>query len=206
AEQRKLADSLINEVQTSLKDVPHTIPTQRLLAQKSLDYLNNMARDAGNDPSFLSELASAYLNVGYLQSWTLQDNTNALLTYQKGIDLLRRRLALEPNSTAAKRQLSDSLSNRLEALTLMDSLDEAAATYAEKLGLEQELLAGDPRNPQQIITVAETNEGCGEILQGLKRADEANSKFQTAGELDTEEINLLTQPAQGKTHRIRFCY
>ena len=131
AEQRKLADSLITEVQTSLHDVPHTIPTQRLLAQKSLEYLNNLAKDAGNDPAFLGDLAAAYANLGYFQSWTLQDNPNAVLSYQKAIDLCRRRVALEPNDIAAKRQLGDALSAKIESLNMMNRPEEASSTYGK---------------------------------------------------------------------------
>jgi non-specific serine/threonine protein kinase/serine/threonine-protein kinase len=74
AEQRKLATSLMTEVQSSLNTAGYAVPTQRFLAQKSLEYLNKLASDAGNDPSFLGELSAAYVNVGYLQAWTLQDN------------------------------------------------------------------------------------------------------------------------------------
>ena len=67
-EQRKLANSLITEVQKALHDVPHSVPAQRMLAQKSLEYLNDLGTDAGDDPEFLGDLATAYLNLGYLQS------------------------------------------------------------------------------------------------------------------------------------------
>jgi serine/threonine protein kinase len=191
AEQRKLADSLINEVQTSLKGVASSMPTQRLLAQKSLEYLNNLAKDAGDNPEFLGELASAYRNLGYLQAWTLQDNPSAVATYQKAIDLCRRRLALEPASLAGLRALGDALGNRIESLNLMNRVEEAAATCAEKVQIEQEVLKANPTDPNQMMGTAETIEMSGEMLRELKRPDDAKRQFQTAVDLGTRAVNQL---------------
>src|ERR1051326_5057246 len=105
----------MTEVQSSLNGVPYAVPTQRLLAQKSLEYLNNLAKDAGDDPTFLGELADAYINVGDFQAWTLQDNPGALLSYGKATELSKRRTAIEPNSSAAKRKLADALGAQIES-------------------------------------------------------------------------------------------
>ncbi|HYX30870.1 MAG TPA: serine/threonine-protein kinase [Pyrinomonadaceae bacterium] len=191
AEQRKLASSLINEVQTSLKEVPHSLPAQRMLAQKSFDYLNNLAKDAGDDPQFLGELADAYRNLGYLQAWTLQDNPNALLTFERARDLIRKRLAIEPNSYAARRALGDVLGNKIESLNLMQRTDEVAATYAEKLPLELDLANEDPRNSQRLMSAAETSESYGETLRSIEHYDEAGAKFQTAIEMGERAVDLL---------------
>ena len=190
-EQRKLADSLITEVQTSLKDVAHSAPTQRLLAQKSLDYLNNLAKDAGDDPEFLGELATAYRNLGYMQAWTLQDNPGAVVTYQKAIDLCRRRLALEPTSLTARHALGEVLANKIESLNLMQRLEESAATSLEKLRIEQDVLNANPQDPNQMMDTAETAEVYGEMLRSLKRPDEAKMQFQAAVDLATRATNLF---------------
>jgi non-specific serine/threonine protein kinase/serine/threonine-protein kinase len=191
SEQRKLVDSLINEVQTSLKEVAHSIPTQRLIAQKSLEYLNNLAKDAGDNPEFLGELAAAYRNLGYLQAWSLQDNPGAVLSYQKAIDLCRRRLSLDPSSWPAKRELGDTLGNKVESLTLMQRFEEAAATCAEKLSIEQEFATADPQNPNQLMGAAETFAAYGEMLRALKQNDLAKTQFQAAVNFATQAIVYL---------------
>jgi serine/threonine protein kinase len=190
AEQRKLAGSLINEVQASLKEVPHSLTTQRLLAQKSLEYLNNLARDAGDDPQFLGELADAYRNLGYLQAWSLQDNQHALISFDRAIDLARRRLVIEPHSFAARRALGDALANRIESLNLMQRGEDSATTYAEKVSIELELMAEAPENPERVMSAAETTQAYGEVLRSLGRNDEANAKFQTAIDLGTRAVEL----------------
>jgi len=190
AEQRKFASSLINEVQTSLKEVPHSLTAQRLLAQKSLEYLNNLARDAGDDPQFLGELADAYRNLGYLQAWSLQDNPHALISFDRAIDLARRRLVIEPHGLAARRTLNDALGNRIESLNLMQRADDSAATYAEKLNLEQELMAEAPEDPVPVMSTAETSQAYGEVLRSIGRNDEANAKFQAAIDLGFRAVEL----------------
>src|SRR5207245_7344431 len=100
---RKLSNSLVTEVQNSLTNVPGTSPTQRLLAKKSLDYLDNLAQDEDKDVGLLGELASAYLNVGSLQAWTVQDNAGALQSYQKAVAIQRQRILLAPNDATMKK-------------------------------------------------------------------------------------------------------
>jgi len=190
AEQRKFASSLINEVQTSLKEVPHSLTAQRLLAQKSLEYLNNLAKDAGDDPQFLGELADAYRNLGYLQAWSLQDNPHALISFDRAIDLARRRLVIEPHGFAARRALGDALGNRIESLNLMQRAEDSAATYVEKLSIEQELMAEAPQNPERVMSAAETSQAYGEVLRSITRNDEANAKFQAAIDLGTRAVDL----------------
>ena len=191
AEQRKLAGSLINEVQKSLKDVPHSLTAQRLLAQKSLEYLNNLAKDAGDDPQFLGELAAAYKNLGYLQAWTLQDNPTAILSYERAIALGRRRLAIEPGGFAAKRAFGDLLGNKIESLDLMQRLEEASETFAEKQIIEQELLNEDQQNPLLLMEVAESSQAWGEVLRSIKQNQEANAKFQIAVDLASRAVDLF---------------
>jgi serine/threonine protein kinase/tetratricopeptide (TPR) repeat protein len=189
-QQRKLANSLITEVQASLKDVPHSATAQKLLAQKSLDYLNNLTKDAGDDPAFLGELAEAYRNLGYLQEWTLQDNTAALISYGHAIDLARRRLSLEPKAVLARHVLGDLLGNRIESLNLMQRADEAAATYVERLEIEERFLTEDPQNPRQLMLVAEISQGFGEVLRSIEQDGQANARFRTAIDLATRSVAL----------------
>jgi serine/threonine protein kinase len=151
AEEKRFANSLLNEVQTSLKDIPNAAPAQRILADKSLEHLNIVARDAGDDPALLGELARAYINVGYLQAWTLQDNPAALLSYQEAIDLARKSTTLDPRSFSVKRVLGDALATRIESLTLLGRYEEALQTFEELLSVNQSILLLDPMNPEKMM-------------------------------------------------------
>ena len=208
AEQRRLANSLMTEVQSSLStdpyaaSSPNAAPTQRLLAQKSLEYLNNLAKDAGDDPTFLGELAAAYITEGYFQSWTLQDNPGALASYEKAIELFKRRVALDPDSFDAKRRLGDALGAKIESLSLMGRSEETLQVYAEKLAVEREMVEAEPEDPKRIVRFAETNQGSGDILRSLMRTDEANARFRTALELATQAISVFKERARQPEERV----
>jgi len=201
-EERKLVGSLINEVQKSLKDVPYSLPAQRMIAQKSLDYLNNLAKDAGDDPAYLGELAVAYRNLGYLQAWTLQDNPSALISYDKGIELSRKRLAIERNNSVAKLALADALANKIESLRLMQRVDDAAETFAEMLSLQQQLLNGQPDDAERMMAVAETSQVYGEVLQAIERNDEAKAKSQAAVDLGSRAVDVAKAQANTPQQRV----
>jgi serine/threonine protein kinase len=208
AEQRRLANSLMTEVQSSLisdpyaASSPYAAPTQRLLAQKSLEYLNNLAKDAVDDPTLLGELAAAYSTEGYFQAWTLQDNPGALVSYEKAIELCIRRAALEPNSFTAKRKLGDALGAKVESLNLLGRSEEALQIYGERLSLEQEILEAEPEDPKRIMRLAETNQGSGDTLRSLMRTDEANARFRTAVELALQAISVFKERARQPEERV----
>jgi len=202
AEDRRLASSLIAEVQKSMSIDPYGTPTQRLLAQKTLDYLNSLARDAGDDPAFLGELAEAYHIHGYFQSWSLQDNPDALVCYDKAIKFGKRRAAIEPNSIDAKKKLSELLGARIECLNLMGRVEEALQTYEERLPVEESILAAQPNDPARRMTLAEIDEGYGETLRSLIRLEEANNRFRTAVSLATEAIDLFRGRAREPQERV----
>ena len=212
AEQRRLANSLITEVQSSLNNDPYAAsspnaaPTQRLLAQKSLEYLNNLAGDSVDDPTLLGELAAAYSTEGYFQAWTLQDNPGALVSYEKAIELCRRRAALEPDSLTAKRKLGEALGAKIESLNLMGRSEEALQVYGEKLPLEQEILEAEPEDPKRMMWVAETTEASGETLRSLLRKDEANARFRTAVELATRAIEVFKEQARQPQERVDLSF
>jgi len=195
-EQRRLANSLMTEVQGSLDKVQYAVPAQRLLAQKSLEYLNNLASDAGDDPSFLGELAAAYTNVAYFQAWTLQDNPGALLSYDKALELCKRRVALDPKNVAASRKLADVLGGKVESLSLIGRSEEALQVYdEEKLPVERSIFEATPQDPARMISLAESTETSGEILLSLGRPDEANTRFRAAAGLATQAVDRFKEQA-----------
>lgn len=98
---RKLANSLLFEIHDAIQDLPGSTPARKLIAQRSLEYLDSLSREGNNDPRFLRELATAYERVGELQGQYLEDNlgetSNSLASYGKALRI-RRRLGEAKNS------------------------------------------------------------------------------------------------------------
>ena len=71
---RKLARSVLFDYHDAIKDLPGSTPVRARLVRDALEYLDALARDAGQDVSLQRELASAYMRVGDVQGGTLFAN------------------------------------------------------------------------------------------------------------------------------------
>ncbi|MCV4691429.1 hypothetical protein OFC38_35335, partial [Escherichia coli] len=54
---RKLAYSLLFEITPKIENLEGSIPAREALIARSIEYLDSLAAEAGNDPELLSELA-----------------------------------------------------------------------------------------------------------------------------------------------------
>ncbi len=203
---RKLSNSLVIEVQSSLTTIPGTAPTQRLLAQKSLDYLDSLAQDEDKDVGVLGELASAYLNVGSLQAWTLFDSAGALQSYQKAVAIQRKRILLAPNDVTTKTDLAFGLFKLSEALAGLSRQEELFQACDELIELQKTLLAADPANAERLSGVAGSYERRGDLLRAFKRNEEANADFHSALASIKQEINLAKETASDPQARVNLSY
>jgi eukaryotic-like serine/threonine-protein kinase len=106
-EVRKLANSLIFEIHDSILDLPGATKARKLILQRSLEYLDGLAKDSGNDPDLLRELATAYGRIGSLQGNPMDPNLGdtkaALASFQKSM-AMRESLA-HANPKNSKDQL-----------------------------------------------------------------------------------------------------
>ncbi len=88
---RKLANSLIFEVHDSIANLPGATQALQLILQRSLEYLDRLSTESGNEPSLLRELATAYSRIGSLQGNpqdpNLGDTKSALASYRKSLEL-----------------------------------------------------------------------------------------------------------------------
>jgi eukaryotic-like serine/threonine-protein kinase len=88
---RQLADTLLFEVHDSIQDLPGSTAARRLIVQRSLEYLNRLAKDSGGDVSLQRELASAYERIGRVQGnpegSNLGDTTGALDSFGKALSI-----------------------------------------------------------------------------------------------------------------------
>ncbi len=204
-EVRKLSNSLITELQSSLTAIPGTAPTHRLLAQKSLEYLDSLSQDEDKDVGVLGELASAYLNVGSLQAWTVQDSAGALQSYQKAVAIQRRRILLAPNDATMKKDLTFGLFKLSEALEGLGRPEELFQACDEIIELQKSLIATEPENQDLLSGIAGSYERRGELLRTFKRSEEAKEDFRSALVLIKRAINL-TQETRDPQARVNLSF
>jgi non-specific serine/threonine protein kinase/serine/threonine-protein kinase len=94
---RKLANSLIYDVHDSIQNIPGATDARKLILDRSLEYLDSLSKESGNDPGLLRELATAYGRIGMLQgkpdAGNLGETNAAPASLRKSLEL-RKSLAL----------------------------------------------------------------------------------------------------------------
>lgn len=162
---RQLATSLMSEIHDSVATVPGTTAARRLIAQRSLDYLDSLARETGNDASLQGELAAAYLKVGDVQGQSyyanLGDTAGALASYRKALAIRERLVASAPGDIANRLELTRCLSKVGEIQAKMGDQSGADASYQRAISLAESLAAQDPasRETQNELYLAHTRMG-----------------------------------------------
>jgi eukaryotic-like serine/threonine-protein kinase len=107
---RKLANTMIFDVHAQIENLPGSLMARETLIGTSLEYLNALAGEAGNDPALLYELATAYRNIGNIQGQAGGANTGNLVAavgnFEKARSLFAAADAARPNHAATLRDLS----------------------------------------------------------------------------------------------------
>jgi tetratricopeptide (TPR) repeat protein len=89
---RKLASSMVFDVNESLAEYPGSTPTRKLLIAKGLAYLDALANESQGDPSLQREVAAAYLRMGDIQGnigeANLGDFQGSISSYEKARRIL----------------------------------------------------------------------------------------------------------------------
>ena len=98
---RKLANALIFDIHDSIRDLPGSTPARKLIVERALQYLDNLAQESRGDSSLERELSTAYERVGQVQGQYLQnslgDTKASLESYQKAL-AIRRQFAAKWNN------------------------------------------------------------------------------------------------------------
>jgi non-specific serine/threonine protein kinase/serine/threonine-protein kinase len=203
-EVRKLSNSLLSELQDSLHNTLGTTPARYVLAQRGVEYLDSLAQDNSNDPVLLGELAQAYIKFEAMQMAVLHDSADALLSAQKAVTILRKRLALAPDDPKVKRDLVNGIFGLSEILITRCRYEEWLQAKTEIIALQQELIRAGADLSQDCMALAGSYQTRGETLNNLKRHTEAEADFRNALDWITRAIDLTKETTQDPQTRIEL--
>ncbi len=100
AEARRLIHTVIFDIQPKMGAVPGTTALRKDLIESTLKYLEDLARDAGDNPALLRELASSYVQLARVQGLQGEANVGdvqaARRTLGEAQKLVERLLTLDP--------------------------------------------------------------------------------------------------------------
>jgi eukaryotic-like serine/threonine-protein kinase len=145
---RQLAHSLLFDFHNAIEKLPGSTPIRKMLVQRALEYLDGLAREAGDDSGLKLELANAYAQVGKLQ-WAryyahLGDLEGAWRSQQKALAIREILLARDDKNKQARIDLSASFMAIGDLQVARGDLTAALASYRKAAGLRQELVTSNP--------------------------------------------------------------
>jgi eukaryotic-like serine/threonine-protein kinase len=197
-ETRELSKYLMTDVFDSLTLLSGTAQVQKDLTQNAFRYLDNLAQEESDDVVLLGELAAAYIRLGEVQN----DPSLGLQSFQKAVELQRKRISLAPNDAAIKRELAFGLFRVSEVLLMHGATETWLQTWNEIQNLQREFVEAQPNSVSDIFNLAESYVTRGEIFDHLRRRQEAESDYRNALRLMTQAINLSKDTAQTPQEKI----
>lgn len=147
---RKLANTFLFDVDDSISKLPGSIPTRQLVVKTALEYLDNLVKEANNDPSLQLELAKAYEKVGDIQGNpsvpNLGDRASALASYQKGSGIVSALLKNDSENQTTLALQAELFGKIGGVQVLGENLSEALENTQKKKQIYETLLKLDPIN------------------------------------------------------------
>jgi eukaryotic-like serine/threonine-protein kinase len=109
---RALARSLVFELDESIRKLPGAIVGRKIIIERSLQYLNNLAQEADGDVSLERELAAEFERIGDLQGGAFQDNAGdaagSLESYRKALSIRAALARAQPGNLQDRLALAQS--------------------------------------------------------------------------------------------------
>ncbi len=179
-EVRKVANSFLFEVHDAIAPLPGTTPARRLLVTKAIEYLNNLAKESGNDTAIQRELASAWLRVGHLQGnpnhANLGDADSARRSYQTALQILRALPQAPPlDLGAALEGIADLDANAGDSPKAQQNYQEARRIF-EQAAAPAPILAANYQNLASVLAAT------GQTAAALELARKSHDLADSAGD------------------------
>ena len=197
---RKLANSFLFEFHDGIEKLPGSTPMRELLLKRALEYLDSLAREAGNDASLQSELATAYERIGNIQSsfgWANKgDTAAALASYRKALAI---REALNSPEASSQLALAAALGKVGQTLIHTHDFSGAADHLRRAQSLLEPLLAPEPKNSEVRRHLRGILTSLGQALDEQKQPESAMNAWRQA--LQLAEAEVAQNPADFQAQR-----
>lgn len=151
---RKLANSLIFEIQDSIQNIAGTTVAQTLILQRSLEYLDRLAKESGNEPDLVRELAAAYDRIAELQGDPFKmhpgNPRDALVSFHKAIAMHEALVRSNPQNGRDQLELAVAYHHYAGFQTGLGDLASAFEYDTRALGI----LSREPHSPPRDARTA----------------------------------------------------
>ncbi len=168
-EVRNIANSFMFEIHNSIKDLPGSLAARQLIMQRALEYLDSLARDAGNDLSLTSELALAYEKIGHVTFNVPQ----AIASHRRATSLNETLVQAEPKNLTYKKQLSASYDNLSDVMKIAGNSADAIKYAEQALAAIQPVATNQPSDLETQLALMDRYLSLGVALSDAGQFKEA---------------------------------
>jgi non-specific serine/threonine protein kinase/serine/threonine-protein kinase len=174
----RLATSLIFEIHDSIQDLPGAIPARKLLAERALQYLDSLAKEAVGDLSLQRDLAAAYQRIADVQGnpfiSNLGDAAGAMKSYEKSLALRRLLLAADPNNVDDGVGFAQGLRLHSETASVLGNVVVAMQETREAVNVDERIASRHPSDRAVLVELFRAYQDLGGILGGNMSAAKLN--------------------------------
>jgi len=209
-----LANRSLFNLHDQLERTPGATESRRLIVRSTLEYLDQLASEAGDDPRLLQLAASGYYKLGDVLGAPLRpnlgDRNGAMANYKKAEQLLQRLLDHSKWDLAALGPWSQWIETQYRIASLlyeMRQTRESVARHEKALANVQALMARHPKEPQLMEYAGNIHLALTDPLnqidtrRALENATQAVALFTKAVEASIGKAELVEAlaTAHGKT-------
>jgi serine/threonine protein kinase/tetratricopeptide (TPR) repeat protein len=157
---RKLANSFLFEFHDEIVNLPGTTRARHLVADRAREYLDSLTAEAGGDTKLETELAQAYLRLGFVQADTsrpsLGDGPAALASYDAAVRIAGKVLQKEPDNIEARSARASAWGASGRVFMLQGKSEEGIAGLREAIADYQTLVRIRPDEIKSRMELADS--------------------------------------------------
>ncbi|HEX5864294.1 MAG TPA: tetratricopeptide repeat protein, partial [Casimicrobiaceae bacterium] len=147
------------EFHDAIQHLAGATPARELVVKRALEYLDSLAKEAGNDPSLQRELATAYDKVANVQGAPYRDNLGnyqgALASYRKAVAIREQLRHESPSDEKLQREIGRDYGEIGDLLKVTGDLSAALASYEKALGVLR-AIPNPSQDTQREIALVQT--------------------------------------------------
>lgn len=142
-EVRVFSRSLLFELHDAIKGLPGSTSSRQLLLSRATEFLDGLAKDAGDDRALKVELAEGYRRLGHVQGSEFSENVgdvaSAIGSFEKAVRLGEEVLAQAPRSSEGAIVLTGAYADLAAAKLTRGEIDPAEQAYRRQLAIVEQL-------------------------------------------------------------------
>jgi non-specific serine/threonine protein kinase/serine/threonine-protein kinase len=201
-EARRLIQTVVFDIQPKLGAVAGATPLRRSLVESTLQYLEALARDAGDNPALLRELAGSYVQLARVQGDASTSNVGdpkaARETLGRAEELTTRFLALDPGPDSLRQAMM--VYRQLSSHHLQQGEHTVAEGHARRaVEFADRILAVSPNDPRARTDLADTLFRLANVTESMETWDRVRDLYESV--LREQPDNRAVQRALALVHK-----